>query len=176
MLQSLSAIAKVSSGRLGQTRHIGFPYLLSLARTCDSLLRLPRLDGAYYAGISPSRAQLLHEVIRLAILIFLGKLVEHIHGSLGVIGSHVDLLSGLLRQHELDWDGIRELELWVLAIAAMVARNKDREWLASRIVRTMEEIGIGWDGTRVILGQIAWVDAVFGEDLPKLEKQLSEVS
>ncbi|KAF4337670.1 hypothetical protein FBEOM_8424 [Fusarium beomiforme] len=123
------------------------------------LLSVPRLDSSDGPEMYPSGPSLIHEALRLAALRFLVTAAEHIHYTFGAVKHRKPQLSRLLMEYEIPWDGLEELQVWVLVIAAVTEKTHDKVCLTKAITLTMKRLGLDRIGLKELLEQISWVDS-----------------
>jgi hypothetical protein len=89
---------------------------------------------------------------------------------------HTDRLSQILEYYDGYWSGLAELQLWVLAIAAvMMNDNNDRR---RSVVHHMKgllcQLQLSWDELPDILHEFAWVHGVFNGTLLEVRAMLEK--
>jgi hypothetical protein len=168
VLRSLTRVSKASQHWEESTFH----YCETILRSSYFLLRVPRLAALEGPESHPSGIPLIHEVVRLAALRFLVTAAEHSHHTVGAIQYRKPQLSHLLTGYEIPWGGLEELQIWILAVAAVTEGTPDRSWLTERITHMMERLGLNWIDLREMLRQIAWVDSFEGQ-FSKLEEAIN---
>lgn len=190
-LETLSKLHRLSAGFSGLCS--GFAHLIKFAKLASSMpsedwlsdqdiqsnfllaahkiLSVPR----HIFSNSPSRSLVsnqvaLREAIRLALLLFMlgqiAKLVGNHNWELNYSGR----LPALLKGADIDWNGLEDLELWVLVIGALHEKGSGREWLVARISRRIAWQQLTWNEAIQRVSNILWVNEAFTEFVGVLEE------
>ncbi|KAI6776888.1 hypothetical protein HG530_000833 [Fusarium avenaceum] len=144
---------------------------LTIARSAHFLLSIPRGNPPDVVSSPYSIRFVVHETIRLAALKFLVTAAEHTHYTIGAAQYRKPQLSNFIRKQETLWTGLEELQLWILAVAAVTEESCDKAWLTDKMSLLMGKLGLKWSGLDIALRQIAWVDD-FDARLGKLEQDV----
>ncbi|KAH8811310.1 hypothetical protein F5884DRAFT_749701 [Xylogone sp. PMI_703] len=147
-------------------------WLRTLGRVLYYILQLPRYETLNFLDTVAMGRLEIHEVIRLASIMFLSAPVGCIGGNGDIILTYRGRLPRLLRSQTLDWTSLEELQLWVLIVDALVENEEHRQWILLEIKIIMLRNGFTWERVLHIIREIAWLDNIFSEDLEKLEREL----
>ncbi|KAI1040129.1 hypothetical protein LB505_012365 [Fusarium chuoi] len=167
VLLSLTRVAKASQHWEEST----FRYCETILHSSYFLLLVPRHIPSEGPEGHSSRTSLIHQAVRLAALRFLVTAAKHSHHTLGAIQYRKPQLSQLLADYEISWDGLEELRVWVLVMAAVTEGTHDRSWITERIAITIERLDLNWTELKGTLRQLAWVDSFEGQ-FSKLEEAM----
>jgi hypothetical protein len=118
----------------------------------------------------------VHEVVRLAAIIFLMGPVGALTRNQGAALNHRGRIPRLMRSYQVDWSELHELELWVLVVGSMVDSGDDRAYLASRISDCIHAHGLEWDNVPLALEKVAWPRDYCIDEMAKLGAEVSSLS
>lgn len=77
--------------------------------------------------------------------------------------------------NDSDWDGLKQLQAWVLVIGALSSDGENRHWMIDRISPLMSSYGwVSWEELLVQVRHIAWNDALATEEQLSLKTQINE--
>lgn len=172
MLESMSEFATAARKTLQWTKDSMLTQELQLV--VSKMLRLPRHDILDICDDGVA----LHEVLRVASLLFLSgpctKLAGNKNGNT-ILCYHQGRLPMLLRSHELDWTGLKDLELWVLVINGLVETGQDQEWVLGQINHTILVRGLTWDDVLGAVARVAWTDGLWTRTVDQLRVELEQI-
>jgi hypothetical protein len=158
VLQSLTGLTKSFASKDNSDE--GYTvYCITRARVSYLVLHLPRPES--HIG-EDAPVTVLREIIRLAMLVLLLRLVGFVPSSDGILEHHAEKLANLLEHHDWQWSDLTDLQLWALTLAALTTgKAAQRALLAYRIAMVLNELGTSWDGIVTALHEVAWVDGLF---------------
>ncbi|KAJ4154743.1 hypothetical protein LMH87_000022 [Akanthomyces muscarius] len=76
---------------------------------------------------------------------------------------------------EYAWKGMEELQLWVLAVAALIENDEDRTWLTGQIANSMYQRGLYvWDDLVHLLRRVAWSETLAVQDTARFKSKVEQ--
>ncbi|CAH0043840.1 unnamed protein product [Clonostachys solani] len=136
-------------------------------------LTLPRYNEHVIGEEDPlTPIQATYEAVRLAVILYLSGPVMFVAGNKfsNPVASHLrGKLPKLLKADIIDWTGLEQVELFVLAFGAVTE-------VGSQLNRTMLERGLRWNDLVDNLRSMAWIDIVWSAKLNGLRGDLAHVS
>lgn len=171
VLQSISGITQMFSGR--QLGHWEGDTSEVLSLVVTNALTVPRLVIPADATDDLVNELVMHEVLRLASLLFLATPVALYAANAGIEQNLRGRLPPLFRSWVLDWRGLDELKFWILVVDALVEVGEERAWAVSQIHDMMQMRGVQCDDILSELRQFAWFDGILVDELGRLQAEIN---
>ncbi|CAG9998463.1 unnamed protein product [Clonostachys byssicola] len=180
----LKLLLSLSNSVAGKSE-LGLSQDLALMETLHAIvyitLTLPRFnERAIHDDANPlTPIEAAYEAFRLAAILYLSGPVMFVAGNKfsNPVASHISWkLSNLLKALIIDWTGLEQVELFVLAFGAVTEVGCGRHWMIVQLNHTMMERGLRWNFIMDNLRSMAWVDIVWSAKLNKLGGDLTHVN
>lgn len=138
--------------------------------TVHQLLSLPRHnEEPQERKVSPQ--ELIREAFRLACMILFSLLKKRFSITPSGGREHKSKVKDFFNHHDIDWTGVLELRLWVLATAALGADSEEIQWYLGEISGTMTQMGLlEWEDVQKIVRQILWMDETFKVQVTRMKE------
>jgi hypothetical protein len=180
LLKLLLSLSNLVAGK----SELGLSQDLALMETLHAIvyitLTLPRYNERAIDSDDPLNSiEATYEAFRLAMILYLSGPVMFVAGNKvsNPVASHLSWkLSKLLKAHIIDWTGLEQAELFVLAFGAVTEVGCGRHWMIVQLNHTIVERGLRWNVLMDNLRSMAWVDIVWSANLNKLGDDLTHAS
>jgi hypothetical protein len=176
LLNLLLKLSNLATGRSELELGEDSALLEALQATVYTTLMLPRYENLGLHNNSSTPQAATYELVRLAILAYLSGPVMFLAGNmvLNVIASHYrGTISRLYDPERLGWEGLENVELFVLVTGALIEEGPDRYWLLGHLRRIMISQDLRWNDLAACLNSMAWFDVVWTRGLEKLRTDLA---